>query len=1282
MSTPPDQLDEASVSDAELIAAARTGDAGALGALYGRHVEAARAVASRYTNSAADADDVVSDSFAAVMGALQRGNGPTEAFRAYLFTVVRRVAGTRRDAARREQPTDDLAALETGTAWAGSAEDPALAGFERGVVARAFHSLPERWQAVLWHTEVDGLNPAQIAPILGISANSVAALAYRAREGLRQAYLQQHLGDPLEPGCRAFAGKLGSYVRGGLGTRETAAVERHLDECGECRGLVLELGDVNHGMRAVIAPLVLGVVGLGAIAGLAPVAAGLGAGAAAATGAGHGGGGAAGGGAAGGAAAGAGVTTGAVSTVGAGAGATAGASGLAAFVASIPPTVAALVAGGVVVAGIATAAIIANRDGEPAVVAPSVTSSATATPAPTATDGTPAPSTTVPPTTAPTTDPGTVPTLPPPPAGPGDQPTEAPTVPPTSPPTTPPPTTPPTDPPTTPPPAPPSVAVVLPDGGLSLDAGVAGQELRFGVQNSGGSPAAGLEASVTLPEGVELDAISVPDLLGGPGFSVAAAAALWSCDRFEGSATAARCTLDELPAGASAELLLRVSVPESYDRTDGAVQVSVSGGGLDFRSDPIPVRVQPAPARLAVASAPGSVSLVAGRTRPFSVELVNAGGRSSAVTATVTLPDGVTGSAAAGSPWACEPADGALTCTLDGLGPRRTSTLALDLRAAGTDVEGVVRLTLSPSGHGAPGTATVPVEVVAPATLTLSGSPSSVPVAGGQPTSVSLRVGNAGGVASGPVVLRVERTGAVRWADDPVPGWSCDDAETALTCTGPSLDPGDDVAATLRLVGVPGEFGTQALRLAATASDADPSERVETALDVEHPRLSVTTDLQLMPDGTGTLSGTASTEGADAARARVVVDVPPNLVLDPGVVEEACDVLERGTRRVICDLGTVRVGEERAVLVGIRSASAGLRSASVTVTAAGADAAVDRPTARTSSAGLSPRASVAGAAVAQAGAPLLTCKASKTCTSALGGAGVDNNSLTMTTLDEHPYPPSDRAHTTAPVSSSARLSVPAGRSVQWAGLYWSANRAPGAGGWSADLRTATLRGPGVPWTRLSAQVGDVTTVTDNAHREYYQSFVDVTDLVRGSSNPSGTWSVADVAVGGTLSGPDPTFYAGWALVVVYADGSDRTATVYDGGAWVGAGADAPVFRFAADRGTDVRVGVVAWEGDRGGSGDRLTLGSECSPATRDLTPLRGDGSLGTASNAFDSTATGWRWANSLGVDVKAFDLADLDCEVGSLTPTTTGDQYLVGAVAIVRSTSEPASARPTARPTP
>ncbi|WP_166435863.1 sigma-70 family RNA polymerase sigma factor, partial [Cellulomonas shaoxiangyii] len=267
--------------DAALLRATRAGDGSAFGHLYERHVGAALVVARQYTDSAPDAEDVVADAFAAVHRAIRGGAGPEVAFRAYLFTAVRRTATVHRHAGRRVEPTDDVATLETAATPVDAAEAPALAGFERSVVARAFRSLPERWQAVLWHSEVEGLTPAEIAPVLGLSANSTAALAYRAREGLRQAYLQQHLQDPLDDGCRSVAAKLGSYVRGGLGTRDTAQVERHLDECGDCRALVLELGDVNHGMRAVVAPLVLGLLGVAALRHPLPVGGGVAAGTAA-----------------------------------------------------------------------------------------------------------------------------------------------------------------------------------------------------------------------------------------------------------------------------------------------------------------------------------------------------------------------------------------------------------------------------------------------------------------------------------------------------------------------------------------------------------------------------------------------------------------------------------------------------------------------------------------------------------------------------------------------------------------------------------------------------------------------------------------------------------------------------------------------------------------------------------------------------------------------------------------------------------------------------------------
>ena len=265
-------------SDADLILAARSGDSGAFGLLYERHAGAALVVARQYCSGTATAEDAVADAFTAVWSALRGGSGPTDAFRAYLFTVVRRVAAVHRTKGRRDEPTDDLDLLESASIAEPAAEEPALAGFERSLVARAFASLPERWQAVLWHSEVEGKAPAEIAPLLGLRPNGTAALAYRAREGLRQAYLQQHLSDDLPDACRAVAGQLGAYVRGGLGARDLAQVEAHLDGCGRCRPLVLELRDVNHGLRSVIAPLVLGIAGLEALKFALPTSGGLAAG--------------------------------------------------------------------------------------------------------------------------------------------------------------------------------------------------------------------------------------------------------------------------------------------------------------------------------------------------------------------------------------------------------------------------------------------------------------------------------------------------------------------------------------------------------------------------------------------------------------------------------------------------------------------------------------------------------------------------------------------------------------------------------------------------------------------------------------------------------------------------------------------------------------------------------------------------------------------------------------------------------------------------------------------
>jgi RNA polymerase sigma factor (sigma-70 family) len=237
-----------------LITASRSGDAAAYDTLYRRHAAAARTLARQLVRWRAEADDVVAETFAKILDLLRRGGGPEGAFRPYLLTAVRRAAYDRHRAERRQFVTDQMDAFDPGVPFA----DPAVADLERTMIARAFASLPQRWQAVLWHTEIEGARPAEVATLLGLTANGVAALAYRAREGLRQAYLQMHLSGEAREECRPVAAKLGAYVRGGLAKRDAAMVAGHLDQCADCRRIYAELGDVNVALEAIVAPVVLG----------------------------------------------------------------------------------------------------------------------------------------------------------------------------------------------------------------------------------------------------------------------------------------------------------------------------------------------------------------------------------------------------------------------------------------------------------------------------------------------------------------------------------------------------------------------------------------------------------------------------------------------------------------------------------------------------------------------------------------------------------------------------------------------------------------------------------------------------------------------------------------------------------------------------------------------------------------------------------------------------------------------------------------------------------------
>ncbi|KUM34492.1 sigma-70 family RNA polymerase sigma factor [Arthrobacter sp. EpRS71] len=246
---------KSSVDDHQLIELVRSGDISAFDGLYERHVAVASNVARRNVDNQSDAEDVVAEAFQSVLQSLIAGKGPDTFFRAYLLSTVARLSHHRNRKAGKVVPSGDESILDQALADS----DTAIGAFESHTIAKAFRALPERWQAVLWYLDVERMKPAAVAPILGLSANAVSALALRAREGLRRQYLQCHVSEQTDSECSQYASKLGNYIRGGVSSATKRKVRDHLNGCASCTAALAELKDVQGSMRAVLLPLVTGI---------------------------------------------------------------------------------------------------------------------------------------------------------------------------------------------------------------------------------------------------------------------------------------------------------------------------------------------------------------------------------------------------------------------------------------------------------------------------------------------------------------------------------------------------------------------------------------------------------------------------------------------------------------------------------------------------------------------------------------------------------------------------------------------------------------------------------------------------------------------------------------------------------------------------------------------------------------------------------------------------------------------------------------------------------------
>ena len=214
------------------------------------------AYARSLTRNSWTAEDLVAEAHFRVWRRLSAGH-EIDNVPAYLTTTVRHLA-TAVGTAARETPLDPTAPerVEADVRMAGAA-DPAEQVSSVDLLVRVLGQLPERWVRALWLAEAEGQPLETVGQRIGAKQGATAVLLHRAREGMRQAFLREQPGAPVDPACQVRWGRMPAYVRGTATSRQSEQLLSHVDACDDCRARLAVLMRTNDRLPALVGPALL-----------------------------------------------------------------------------------------------------------------------------------------------------------------------------------------------------------------------------------------------------------------------------------------------------------------------------------------------------------------------------------------------------------------------------------------------------------------------------------------------------------------------------------------------------------------------------------------------------------------------------------------------------------------------------------------------------------------------------------------------------------------------------------------------------------------------------------------------------------------------------------------------------------------------------------------------------------------------------------------------------------------------------------------------------------------
>jgi len=188
-------LTSATVSDGEIVARLQAGDEAAFAALVRQYQPSLLRLARQMVASSAVAEEVVQDTWLAVVRGVERFEGRSS-LKTWLFRILANRARTSigRELRSGPLPLDEVterfdrsgAWVTPPVPWSDEAEDRIVAARLAAKVNEVLPTLPEAQRQVMVLRDVEGLSAADVATVLGLTDGNQRVLLHRARARIRQ----------------------------------------------------------------------------------------------------------------------------------------------------------------------------------------------------------------------------------------------------------------------------------------------------------------------------------------------------------------------------------------------------------------------------------------------------------------------------------------------------------------------------------------------------------------------------------------------------------------------------------------------------------------------------------------------------------------------------------------------------------------------------------------------------------------------------------------------------------------------------------------------------------------------------------------------------------------------------------------------------------------------------------------------------------------------------------------------------------------------------------------